>query len=125
MRGEAKAKMLTYIDLNDEGAQPGVDAINSYSEAVQWLLLTYAHESVLHDAYCEVRDMMQGVGEKEQQFAARLREAAIRCGDVFKEQDLITIYVVGCDRKRDMKYGKVCHVWTNGPFSKFANTRRV
>jgi len=95
MGGEAKATMLTYIGLNDEGAQPGVDSINAYAEAVQWLLLTYARESVLHDAYREVRDMIQGVGEKEQQFAARLRKAAIRCGDVFKEQDLITIYVGG------------------------------
>jgi len=40
--GEAKAAMLTYIGLNDIGAQPGVDSINSYPEAVQWLLLTYA-----------------------------------------------------------------------------------
>jgi len=39
--------------------------------------------------------MVQGVGEHEQQFASRLRNAAIRCGDVFKEKDLITIYVGG------------------------------
>jgi len=95
MGGEAKATMLTYIGRDDAGAEPGVDSINAYPEAVQWLLLTYARESVLHDAYREVRDMVQGVGEKEQQFAARLRKSAIRCGDVFREQDLITIYVGG------------------------------
>jgi len=95
MGGEAKATMLTYIGLNDIGAQPGVDSINSYPEAVQWLLLTYARESVLHDASREVREMVQGIGEKEQQYAGRLRKAAIRCGDVFREQDLITIYVGG------------------------------
>ena len=39
--------------------------------------------------------MVQGVGKREQQYAARLRKAAIRCADVFKEQDLITIYVGG------------------------------
>jgi len=87
--------MLTYIGRDDAGAEPGVDSINSFPEAVQWLLLTYAREPVLHDAYREVRDMVQGVGEHEQQFASRLRNAAIRCGDVFKEQDLITIYVGG------------------------------
>jgi len=64
MGGEAKATMLTYIGLNDIGAQPGVDSINSYPEAVQWLLLTYARESVLHDASREVREMVQGIGEK-------------------------------------------------------------
>jgi len=39
--------------------------------------------------------MFQATGETEQQFAARLRKAAIRCGDVFREHDLITIYMGG------------------------------
>jgi len=47
----------------------------------------------LHGASCEVREIVQCIGEKEQQYARRPRKVVIRCGDVFSEQDLVTVYV--------------------------------
>ena len=97
MSGEAKATMLSYIGRGTGFAdtQPGVDAINSYPEAVQWLLLTYAKETVLQKAYTEVTHLTQGPGEDENTYALRLRKAALQCGDAFKERHLISIFIDG------------------------------
>ena len=97
MAGEAKDTMLSYVGRGTGFAdtEPGVDAINSYPEAVQWLLITYARESVLQVAYREVATMTQRQGDSENEYALRLRKAALRCGDAFTERNLIATYIEG------------------------------
>ena len=74
MGGEAKDTMLSYVGRGTGFAdtEPGVDAINSYPEAVQWLLITYARESVLQLAYREVATMTQRHAEAENDYALSL-----------------------------------------------------
>lgn len=97
MAGEARETMLSYVGRGTgfADARPGIDIIYSYPEAVNWLLLTYAKESVLQTAYRQVTQMRQGMGETEEQFAFRLRKEALRCGDAFLERSLMAIYIDG------------------------------
>lgn len=97
MGGEARETMLSYVGRGTgfEDARPGVDVIYSYPEAVNWLLLAYAKESVLQASFREVTQMRQVVGESEDQFAFRLRKAALRCGDAFQERSLMAAYIDG------------------------------
>jgi len=97
MAGEARETMLSYVGRGTgfADARPGIDIINSYPEAVNWLLLAYAKESVLQHAYRQVTQMRQGVAETEDQFAFRLRREALRCGDAFLERSLMAIYIDG------------------------------
>ena len=95
LSGGALSSFNSYIGQGLRNATPGVDCIRSYPEAVFWLLSTYATDKVLKEAYKAVTSMKQGVHEDELEFGGRLRQEAIRCGDVFDDGTLIGVFVEG------------------------------
>ena len=95
LAGGALSSFNKYVGPGLRNSTPGVDCIRSYPEAVYWLLYTYATDKVLKKAYEHVTHMRQGPNEEEMAFGERLREEAIRCGDVFDDGALIQVYVDG------------------------------
>jgi hypothetical protein len=66
-----------------------------YPAAVQWLLQSFATETVISNSYHKVFTARQTVDEDEQQFADRLDRYAAEAGSVFSEDALISAYVDG------------------------------
>ena len=95
LAGGALSSFNRYVGPGLRNSTPGVDCIRSYPEAVYWLLYTYATDKVLKKAHEHVTHMKQGPNEEEMAFGERLREEAIRCGDVFDDGALIQVYVDG------------------------------
>ena len=69
--------------------------INSWCEAVQWLLRTYAKSQVIRDGVIAFRNCQQKPDEDEATFGDRVRFAAYRCGNVFTEIERVGVFVDG------------------------------
>ena len=69
--------------------------ITCWPEAVQYLLRTYATPSAIRKATSDLRSVQQLENEDESAYAARVSEAAYRCGNVLTEDEKMTIFVDG------------------------------
>ena len=65
------------------GVASGREGIGSFPEAIQYLLLNYAKDSIIEDALLDLRDLTQRAGESEADFATRHSEAELRVGNVY------------------------------------------
>ena len=89
LKDEASASFQT---AQSSGRTGGV---SSWSEAVHFLLTSYATPSAMREAVLRVHDTKQKGNEDEQTFNARLCQAIYRCGNVFSEAQKITFFVNG------------------------------
>ncbi len=83
---------LAFQTAQSSGQSGGV---NSWSEAVHFLLTTYATPSAMREAVIRVQEMKQKVAEDELAYNARLSQAIYRCGNVFSEAQKTTYFVNG------------------------------
>ena len=65
---------------------------------VNSLLERYATNDVLEEAYDNVVHIAQRANEDELAYADRLREASLRCPNVFTEQQLMNFYMKGLQK---------------------------
>ena len=65
---------------------------------VNALLERYATDNVLEQAYDNVVHITQCVNEDEVAYPDRLRDASLRCPNVFTEQQLINLYLKGLQK---------------------------
>jgi hypothetical protein len=75
--------------------------VSSWPEAVQYLLRTYATPAAIRKATKEFNSVTQEWDEDETTYAARVNEAAYRCGNVHTEDEKMTKFVdglLGCIR---------------------------
>ncbi len=89
LRDEAS---LAFQTAQSSGHSGGV---NSWSEAVHFLLTSYATPSAMREAVIRVQEMKQKASEDEQAYNARLCQAIHRCGNVFTEPQRTTYFVNG------------------------------
>lgn len=78
------------VDLEGE-----TDILQSYPEAVNYPLETYATDEVIAKAYSEVIYCKQAIDKTETEFAELVRAKARRCCSVFSERRLKSIFVDG------------------------------
>ena len=95
LKGMALASFETYLSRNRRGGVRGEDCIESYCDAVQWFLNTFATDEILSEAYRKVNQMRQNPNETEEQFGNRLREEALRCGNIFDDGNLTQMFIDG------------------------------
>jgi hypothetical protein len=70
-------------------------AMPKYPAAVQWLLQSFASETIIAAAHQRVYTARQALDEDEEQFASRLTRYAGDAGSVFSEDALIAAFVDG------------------------------
>ncbi|CAN8062282.1 unnamed protein product [Agarophyton chilense] len=70
---------------------------NSWTEAVQYLLRSYATSNAIHQAILDLRDVTQKPEEGKAEYSSRLNKASVRCGNVHSTEDKITLYIDGLD----------------------------
>jgi hypothetical protein len=73
----------------------GIGKTPKYPTAVNWLLESYATETVIDQTTKDVLTASQAPGETEDAFASRLRRNATEAGNVFTEDTLISVYLAG------------------------------
>jgi hypothetical protein len=88
LSGRAKTGVVTYMKQIPE-------SIPEYSEAVQWLLQSYATEAVITQACDPLNQAKKHPNEDEREFAHRLGSYAADAGSVFPELQLIAAYLSG------------------------------
>ena len=69
------------------GVSASRSGIGSFCEAIQYLLLTYATDTVIDEALEELRTTKQKTAETELDYSSRLCEAEFRLGNVHKWHD--------------------------------------
>lgn len=69
--------------------------VNTWPEAVQHLLSTYATPAAIRQAVQEVHDTKQKSEEDELQYSNRLNYSVYRCGNVYTEMEKMTFFVNG------------------------------
>ena len=69
--------------------------ITAWPEAVQYLLRTYATPGAIRRATSDLRTIRQLPDEDESAYAARINEAAYRCGNIHLEDEKMTFFVDG------------------------------
>ena len=69
--------------------------IRDRTEAVQYLLRTYATPGAIRRATSDLRTIRQFPDEDESAYAARINEAAYRCGKIHLEDEKMTFFVDG------------------------------
>jgi hypothetical protein len=97
------AAVLVLPHLLDGEARDGVQALwkrlpasmPKYPAAVNWLLESFATETAMDEAARKFLTARQLPGESEETFAARLRKHASEAGNVFGEDQLVTVFVAG------------------------------
>ena len=87
--GKARDRFLATRD----GARNSSKRLSTWPESVNYLLATYAKPSVISAALQDLREVMQGEGEEEGDYANRLNIAFSRCGGVHKDEERCTILV--------------------------------
>ncbi len=92
------ASFETYHNSYRRGGVRGEDYIESYCDAVQWFLNTFATDEVLSEAFRKVNQMRQNKTETESEFANRLRDETLRCGDIFDEGNLTQMFIDGLNQ---------------------------
>ena len=80
-----------------ETMHPDQGGIDSWPEAVQWLLRSYATNNAVRTAILELRDVQQLPQEAEKICYMRLTDASNRCGNVHSVDELATMFVDGLD----------------------------
>ena len=88
--GDAKEVYENNFELPEEEG-----GFNSWPEAVQFLLKSYAKDRHIEEALASLDDIKQMSEEKETAYAKRLRTQARRCGGVFTEPEMITRFIRG------------------------------
>ena len=92
LAGTAKA-----LFTSASGILPGGSGIRSWSEAVQYLLLTYATDSAIEAAIEAIQAMRQQANEDEKAFSARMTLAEQRCGNVHRWRERKLLFIDGLD----------------------------
>ena len=82
------------------------DMLESYEEVVNFLLRTYATDETIAEAYTEVVSFRQSSNMTEEAYRNQLWDKALRCGTVFSDRRLKSLYVEGllpatCDQVRN------------------------
>ena len=67
----------------------------NWPQAVQYLLRTYATPNVIRDAVSQARAISQKDDEDEVAYSTRLYKALYRCGNIFPQQEQITMFLDG------------------------------
>ncbi len=83
--GSLQSDFLACISVAFDGSRRGIDSILSFPDNVYWLLLKYAADSVLCDAFRAFQKMRQCSNETEEMFARCVREQARLMVEVFDE----------------------------------------
>ena len=78
-----------------ERTLPEEGGVESWPEAVQYLLRNYAQNKHISAAIADLREVRQKASESESQFATRLNTAVARCGNVHSPKEVITMYING------------------------------
>ena len=89
LKGDAS---LSFQTAQSSGHSGGV---GPWSEAVHYLLTTYATPGAMREAVIRVQELKQKLNEDELSYNARLSHAVYRCGNVFGEAQKITFFVNG------------------------------
>ena len=71
------------------------EMLKSYKEVVNYVLLIYANEEVISEAYTETVSYRQSYGTTESDYSQRLWEKALRCGSVFSDRRTKAMFVEG------------------------------
>ncbi len=95
LKGVALASFETYHNSQRHGGVRGEDYIESYCDAVQWFLNAFATDEILSEAFRRVHQMTQNQDETETEFANRLRNKTLRCGNIFYEENLTQMFIDG------------------------------
>jgi hypothetical protein len=95
LSGQAKQAFREYSGSSKLNPMEGSGHLYLYAEAVQWFLTTYAREALLADAYRDVTAIKQKADEDEVVYGYRLRKTSLRCGDIFTERTLTSLYIDG------------------------------
>ena len=90
--GDALETYNTQFDL----ANDGLGGFQTWPEAIQFLLRTYAKDAYIEEALQELDECIQGTEETEEVFAKRLRSQTRQMAGEFSQQDLITRYLRRC-----------------------------
>ena len=69
--------------------------VSCWPEAVQYFLRTYATAATISSAIRDLRDIRQQSNETELEYAARINDAAYRCGGVHGETEKMDLFVEG------------------------------
>lgn len=69
--------------------------LTSYSEAINYLLQTYASDDVVAEAEADLRHFVQNRSMSPQEYATALTLKVLRCGPVYTEARIIGIYIEG------------------------------
>ena len=96
MTGTALAKVQTRI-VGESGAADARrdEVLSSYPEVVNYLLRTYATNEVMAEAYADVTNFLQSSGMSETEYGDRLWRKALRCGNVFSDSWLKSLFAEG------------------------------
>ena len=92
MAGDALETFNAQFDL----ANDGLGGFQTWPEAVQFLLRTYAKDAYIEEALADLDDCEQEPTETEEAFAKRLKVKTRMMAGVFTQQDLITKFLRGC-----------------------------
>ncbi len=95
--GSLQSVFLSYLGVMFDGSRRGIDSILSYPDAIYWLLLNYATETVLSEAFRNFQRMRQSTNETEEMFAQRVREEARLLVGVFDEAAVIAQFIDGVE----------------------------
>ena len=68
------------------------ELLHSYEEVVNFLLTTYVTNEVISEEYNRVMQFRQSTGQGEQDFADKLWQKAQRCGTVFSDRRLKSLF---------------------------------
>ena len=96
LTGSALARVQSRL-LGESGAVDGHrdEVLSSYPEVVNYLLRTYATDEIIAEAYSEVTNYIQSTGMSEMEYGDRLWRKALRCGNVFSDDRLKSLYAEG------------------------------
>ena len=97
--------------------------VTCWTEAIQYLLRTYATASAMRKFLEDLRNIRQGEDEVEEAYRKRLNECVFRCGNVHSEDEKMTLYVDGLSdtirmivaryresvHRRDLTFESLCH----------------
>ena len=90
LSGQAKSLFQAAL-----GILPGSNSLNSWSEAVQYLLQTYATDSAIEEAIEALNATSQKANEHEKAFSARFIQAEQRCGNVHRWRERKLLFIDG------------------------------
>ena len=77
------------------GILPGGSGLRSWSEAIQYLLQTYATDTAIEEALEALKATRQRATEDEKAYSARFTQAEHRCGNVHRWRERKLLYIGG------------------------------